>query len=144
MEIYLDRRAVRQIRSAARDAIEDGANDALPEEIVDAFADRDVRIIEQRLDGGELFDFIATMLDDWGGDDVDELFELLESSFAEIGLDLSSEYRGEVDDTEVLEVEDDFPAAEPEFDGDEEDDDDEDDDDEDEGDEEREPAEDDD
>lgn len=111
MEIYLDRRAVRQIRSAARDSIEEGSTDSLPEEIVDAFSDRDARIIEQRLDGGELFDFISTMLDDWGGDDVDELFELLESSFAEIGLDLTSEYRGDVDDTEVLEDEEDFPAA---------------------------------
>lgn len=109
MEIYLDRRGVRQIRNAARDAMEDGDTEALPELIVDAFNDDDVRSIERKLDGTEFYDFVYAMLDDWGGDDLDELFDLLESSLAEIDIDLTTEYSGDVDDTEVLEDEDEFP-----------------------------------
>lgn len=111
MEIYLGRRAVRQIRDAAREAIEDGDNEALREEILDAFPEDDVQAIERLLEGEDLFDFITTMLDDWGGDDVDELFELLESQFAEIGVDITTEYSGEVEETEPLEEED-FGAGE--------------------------------
>jgi hypothetical protein len=111
MEIYLDRRAVRQIRASARNAIEDGDAGTLPEQILEVFSDDDVRSIEQLLDGGELGDFLASLIDEWGGDDVDELFDLLESQFADIGVDLSTEYRGDIDDTEVLEEEDEFPET---------------------------------
>jgi hypothetical protein len=111
MEIYLGRRAVRQIRDAAREAIEDGDNESLREEILDAFPEEDVQAIERLLDGEDLFDFITTMLDDWGGDDIDELFELLESQFAEIGVDITTELTAAAEDTEVLE-EDDFVAGE--------------------------------
>jgi hypothetical protein len=111
MEIYLGRRAVRQIRDAAREAIEDGDNEALREEILDAFPEDDVQTIERLLDGEDLFDFITTMLDDWGGDDVDELFELLESQFAEIGVDITTEFSGEAEEAEPLEEED-FSAGE--------------------------------
>ena len=111
MEIYLGRRAVRQIREAARDAIEDGDNETLREEIMDAFPEDDVQTIERILEGEDLYDFINTMLEDWSGDDVDELFELLESQFAEIGIDLSTEYSGDIEDAEVLEDEDEFPAT---------------------------------
>lgn len=122
MEIYLGRRAVRQIRDAVHDAIEEGDSEALREEILDAFADDDVRTIERVLEGEDLYDFINTMLDDWSGDDLDELFELLESQFAEIGIDLTTEYQGDIEDAEVLEDEDAFPPAD-DFDDDEDDDD---------------------
>jgi hypothetical protein len=114
MEVYLGKRPVRQIRDAARDAIEDGDSEALREEILDAFAEDDVRAIERALGGEDLYEFINTMLDDWSGDDIDELFELLESQFAEVGIDLTTEYQGDVDDREVLEEEDDFPADDEE------------------------------
>jgi hypothetical protein len=119
MEIYLGRRAVRQIRDAAREAIEDGDNEALREEILDAFPEDDVQAIERLLDGEDLFDFITTMLDDWGGDDVDELFELLESQFAEIGVDITTEYSSEVEEAEPLEEEE-FAAGEDFVEADEE------------------------
>lgn len=108
MEIYLGRRAVRQIRDAAREAIEDGDTEALREEITDAFSDEDVRVVESQLASEELYEFITAMLDDWSGDDVDEVFELMESQFAEIGIDLSTEY-SDLEDDEVMEDEDELP-----------------------------------
>lgn len=111
MEIYLGRRAVRQIREAARDAIEDGDTETLREEIMDSFPEEEVQAIERLLGGEDFYDFVSTMLDDWSGDDMDELFELLESQFAEIGIDLTSEYSGDIEDTEVLEDEDEFPPT---------------------------------
>ncbi len=98
MDVYLGRRPVGQIRDAAQEAIEDGDNEALREEILDAFAKDDTRMIERQLDGEDLYDFINTMLEDWNGDDIDELFELLESQFAEIGVDLRTEYQGDDED----------------------------------------------
>jgi len=111
MEIYLGRRAVRQIRDAARDAIEDGDTEALREEIIDAFPEEEVQAMERLLGGEDFYDFVTTMLEDWSGDDMDELFELLESQFAEIGVDMTSEYSGDIEDTEVLEDEDEFPPT---------------------------------
>lgn len=110
MEIYLGRRGVRQIRDAAHEAIEEGETEALREEILDAFADEDVQAMERQLGGEDLYDFISSMLDDWSGDDVDELFDLLESQFAEVGIDLTTEY-SDLEDAEVLEEEDEFPPS---------------------------------
>ncbi len=111
MEIYLGRRGVRQIRDAATEAVEDGDTEALREEIMDAFSEEDVQAIEHQLGGEDLYDFISAMLEDWSGDDVDEVFELLESQFAEIGIDLTTDY-ADLDESEVLEDEDEFPPEE--------------------------------
>jgi len=89
--------------------MEDDGSEALPEGIVEAFGEEGAQSIEKQLDGGELYDFVTTMLVDWVGDDLDELFDLLETSLAEIDVDLTSEYAGDVDDTEVLEDENEFP-----------------------------------
>ena len=107
MEIYLRRRTVRQIRDAAREAAEDGDTDALREEILDALPEEHTELLEQAIDGDDLYDFINTMLEDWGGDDVDELFELLESSFADVGIELVLEYEEDEDDDDLESFDDD-------------------------------------
>jgi hypothetical protein len=103
MEIYLDRRATRQIRVAAQEAVEEGDLDSLREDILAAFGEDQVEEIERRLDSGDFFDHLTDVLDEWSGDDVDELFELLETQLSEVGLDL----KFEVKDTEEEEEEDD-------------------------------------
>jgi hypothetical protein len=105
MEIYLDRRAVRQIRLAAQDTIEEGDTESLREEILEAFSDDKVEEIERRLDSADFFEFLTDVLDEWGGDDVDELLELLETQLAEAGVDLKTE--GQNDDDEEEEEDDD-------------------------------------
>jgi hypothetical protein len=112
MEIYLGRRGVRQIRDAAHEAMEEGETEALREEIVEAFASEDVQAMERHLGGEDLYDFISAMLDDWSGDDVDELFDLLESQFAEVGIELTTEYSELEEKTEVVEEDDEFTPPE--------------------------------
>ena len=101
MEIFLDKRAVRQIRLSAADAIEEGDTESLREDILEAFTEEQVEEIERRLSNGDFFEFLSDILDDWNGDDADELFELLETQLADIGIDLKHEARDEdADDAE--------------------------------------------
>jgi hypothetical protein len=122
MDIYLDRRAVRQIRLSAQEAIEEGDTESLREDILEAFTEEQVEEIERRLDNADFFEFLTDVLDEWSGDDLDELFELLETQLGEVGIDLKIDGKNtedeeeeeeededeEVDDDEAEEVEDDF------------------------------------
>jgi len=125
MEIHLDKRAVRQIRLSAADAIEEGDTEALREDILEAFSEEQVEEIERRIDSGDFFEFLTDVLDEWSGDDTDELFELLETQLGDIGIDLKYEPREEEDeeedDEEALDDEDDEDLDDEELD--EEDDD---------------------
>ncbi len=112
MEIHLDKRAVRQIRLSAADAIEEGDTEALREDILEAFTEEQVEEIERRIDSGDFFEFLTDVLDEWSGDDVDELFELLETQLGDLGIDLKYEPREEdeedvEDDTDLDDDEDD-------------------------------------
>lgn len=119
MEIYLDRRAIRQIRLAAQETIEEGDTESLREEVLEAFSEEQVEEIERRLDTGDFFEFLTDVLDEWSGDDADELIELLETQLAEAGIDVKTEGRGEEGESE--------DEDEDEADADEEEDEDEDD-----------------
>src|SRR6185436_5456484 len=116
MEIHLDKRAVRQIRLSAADAIEEGDTEALREDVLEAFSEEQVEEIERRIDSSDFFEFLTDVLDEWSGDDVDELFELLETQLGDLGVDLKYEPR-----------EDDEEAVDDETDLDEDDDDEDDD-----------------
>ena len=50
MDIYLDKRAVRQIRISADEAIEEGDTDTLREDIMEAFTEEQIEEIERRID----------------------------------------------------------------------------------------------
>jgi hypothetical protein len=124
MEIFLDKRAVRQIRLSAQDAVEEGDIETLREDILEAFSEEQVEEIERRLDTGDFFEFLTDLLDEWSGDDADELFELLDTQLGDVGVDLKFEKRGspeveaEAEEDETTDFEDeDFE------DGDDEDDD---------------------
>ena len=100
MEILLDKRAVRQIRLSAQDAIEEGDTETLREDILEAFTEEQVEEIERRLDNGDFFEFLTDLLDEWSGDDADELFELLDTQLGDVGVDLKFEKRAAADPTE--------------------------------------------
>src|ERR1041385_2587151 len=95
MEIYLDKRAVKQIRLSAQEAIEEDDMESLREDILEAFTEDQVEEIERRLDAGDFFEFLTDVLDEWGGDDVDELMELLETQLGEVGIDLKTEVKAD-------------------------------------------------
>jgi len=88
MDIFLDKRAVKQIRISADEAIEEGDTDTLREDIMEAFTEEQIEEIERRIDSGDFYDFLSEMLDEWSGEDVDELFELLESALVDVGIDV--------------------------------------------------------
>ena len=116
MEILLDKRAVRQIRQSATDAIEDGDTETLREDVMDAFSEEQIEEIERRIDGGDFYDFIGDALEEWDGDDVDELFELLESHLSDVGIEVKYDPPGEAADAEEPEEEEeDSDAEEEEF-----------------------------
>jgi hypothetical protein len=110
MEIHLDKRAVRQIRLSAQEAIEEDDTESLREDILEAFTEDQVEEIERRLDNGDFFEFLTDVIDEWSGDDVDELLELLETQLGEVGIDLKTEAKSEVadDEDEPDEPDDDF------------------------------------
>ena len=88
MEIYLNKRAMRQVRLSVTDAIEDGEIDSLREDLVSVFSDEKVEEIERRIDSGDFYDFISEILDEWSGEDLEELLELLEAQLSDADVDL--------------------------------------------------------
>jgi hypothetical protein len=108
MEIYLDRRAVRQIRSSAQEAIDEGDTESSREEILEAFTEDQIEEIERRLDHGDMFEFITDVLDEWSGEDVDELFDIIEAQLGEIGVELKfDDKEDEEEDEEEADDDDD-------------------------------------
>ena len=106
MEIFLDKRAVKQIRTSAQDAIDEGDVDTLREDIIEAFSDEQIEEIERRVDSVDFSDFVSEVLDEWSGDETDELFELLEGHLAEAGIEVKyapadADDEEDVDDDDV-------------------------------------------
>jgi hypothetical protein len=125
MEIYLDKRAVKQIKISATDAIEEGDTETLREDILEAFTEEQVEEIERRLDNGDFFEFLTDMLDEWSGDDVDELFELIDTQLGDVGIDVKFDKKGAglAEEEEADTDKEDVEEEEEEFDEDEEDED---------------------
>jgi hypothetical protein len=90
MEILLDKRAIRQIRLSAHDAIEEGDTETLRDDILEAFTEDQVEEVERRIDT-DFYDFLGDTLEEWSGEDVDELFDLLESQLSDVGVELKYE-----------------------------------------------------
>src|SRR5579862_6536699 len=126
MEIYLDKRAVRQIRVSAQDAIEEGDIETLREDILEAFTEDQVEEIERRLDTGDFFEFLTDLLDEWSGDAADELMELLDTQLGDVGVDLKFEKRGpaadpDEEEDEATDFEDEDVEEDEELDDDDDD-----------------------
>ena len=113
MEMHLDRRAIRQIRVSAQEAIEEDDTESLREDILEAFSEDQIEEIERRLDHGDMFEFLTDVIDEWGGDDVDELLELLESQLGEVGIDLKTDVKSD-DEDEIDDDEDDLDDTDDE------------------------------
>ena len=123
MEIYLDKRAVRQIRLSAQDAIEEGDIETLREDILEAFTEEQVEEIERRLDNGDFFEFLTDLLDEWSGDDADELLELIDTQLGDVGVDLKFEKRGAAGEHEEEEEDEGTDYEDEDVDEDEDEDD---------------------
>jgi hypothetical protein len=124
MEIYLDKRAIRQIRLSAQDAVDEGDIETLREDVLEAFSEEQVEEIERRLDTGDFFEFLTDLLDEWSGDDADELLELLDTQLGDVGVDLKFEKRAAPEGAEPGEEEEPAEFDDEDFDDDDADDDD--------------------
>ena len=122
MEIFLNKRAMRQVRLSVADAIADGEIDALREDLVGVFSDDDIEEIERRIDSGDFYDFITEILEEWSGEELDELMELLETQLADADVDLK--YTAPENDDSDDDVEEEEEETEEELIVDESDDDD--------------------
>lgn len=114
MEIYLDKRAVKTIRLSAADAVEEGDTETLKEDIIEAFPEEQIEALEQMLGGTDFPDLIGEILDEWSGDDVDELFELLETQLGDLGIDLKVYSADDEEDDDDDEEDEDFEEEEEE------------------------------
>ena len=123
MEIFLNKRAMQRVRLSVADAIEDGEIDALREDLVGVFSDDDIEEIERRIDSGDFYDFISEILDEWSGEDLDELMELLETQLADADVDLKYTAPENDDDAKEEETEEEEEETEEELIVDESDDD---------------------
>jgi len=119
MEIYLDKRAVKQIRLSALDAMEEGDTETLREDIIEAFTDEQIEEIERRIDTADFYDFLSEILDEWSAEDVDELFELLEAQLGDAGVDVKYT-PAELEDEEEEETEEEEEEEEEEEDAEDE------------------------
>jgi len=87
--------------------------DTLREDIMEAFRDDDIEEIERRIDSGEFYEFVSDVLDEWAGDEVDDLFEILEQALTDVGIEIKYtdpelEDEDEEEDEEEDEDEDDI------------------------------------
>lgn len=106
MDIQLRKSAVRQIKLSAHDAIEEGDTDTLREDILEAFSDEHIEEIELRIESGDFYEFLSNILDEWGGDEVEDLLELLEQELSDAGVVISYDDPNQDDDDD--EDDDDF------------------------------------
>lgn len=127
-EIIVNRSRTKILRLAVREAIDEGTRDSLGVEIMDAFTESQIEDIDAHLDGVSFEDVIEETLDEWGGEEEEELLELLEARFGEMGMELKFWYTDEAIDDEDedeeysddayddKEEEDDFLQQEDDFD----------------------------
>ena len=120
MEIFLDKRAVKQIKQSAADAVDDGDTETLREDVMDAFSEEQIEEIERRIDSGDMYDFISDAIEEWDGDDVDELFELLETHLSDLGVELKYKSLEHEDDEEEEAAEEEDEEEDDDFEGDDE------------------------
>ena len=120
VEIYLEKAAVRQIRTSIEEAIEVGDYETLREDLIEAFTDDDIEEIERRIDSGDFFDFITDILDEWSGEDASELFELIEQQLTDVGIDLKfaldDDEEDEEDDLDADDLDDELDFDDPDGD----------------------------
>jgi len=127
MEIFFDARDMKSLLQSIDDAVEEGDNEALKNDVIEMFSDEQIEEIERRLDTADIQDFMDELLDEWSGEDPHELVDMLASRLGEIGVDLNYETQEEVEEVkadEDMEIEEEdevgFGEEEEEEDEDEE------------------------
>ncbi len=89
---------------------------------MEAFSDEEIEEIERRTESGEFYEFLSDVLDEWAGDEVDELFEVLEQALSDLGVEIkysNPEYDDDEEEDDESDDDDDDDDGEIELDDDE-------------------------
>ena len=122
LEIVVEPRQSFSLKQAVLEAIKSGDYNSLYDDIRDCFTDDQVEDMEEILESGDLGDAIDEIVSEWNGEDLDELFETIESYFAESSIEIQFMHDEDFEETEPEEDEDfdytdmEEPEEEPESD----------------------------
>lgn len=108
LEIIIEPRRVFNLKQAVTEAIESGDYDTLFEDIRDCFTEEQIELIEEVLDSGDIGESIDEIVNEWGGDDVDELLETIENFFADSSIEVRFADDEEFAEEEATEEFDDY------------------------------------
>lgn len=111
-EILIDARRTINLKQAVADAVENGEYEGLADDIRDCFEEDQIGAIEEIFDTLSIEEAIDEILEEWAGDDSDELLEIIESYFA----DADIEVRFDHNDLDLGNDEDEIEEAEEEID----------------------------
>ncbi|MFO8071615.1 MAG: hypothetical protein R6V85_07040 [Polyangia bacterium] len=87
-EILIDARRTINLKQAVADAVENGEYEGLADDIRDCFEDDQISAIEGIFDTLSIDEAIDEILEEWAGDDSDELLEIIESYFADADIEV--------------------------------------------------------
>ncbi len=88
LEIIVEPRRTYNLRQAVSEAIENGDYDGLYDDIRDCLTEEQVEQIEEVLDTGDIGEAIDDIVTEWNAEDVDDLFEMIESFFADSSIEI--------------------------------------------------------
>ncbi len=100
LEIVVEPRQSYSLKQAVLEAIKSGDYNSLYDDIRDCFTDDQVEEIEEILESGDMGDAIDEIVSEWNGEDLDELFETIESYFAESSIEIQFLHDDDYEDSE--------------------------------------------
>ena len=105
LEIIVEPRQSYSLKQAVIEAVKTGDYNSLYDDIRDCFTDDQIEEMEELLESGDIGETIDEIIAEWNGEDVDELFDSIESYFSEASIEIQFIHD---DDFEDEEEEDDF------------------------------------
>ena len=88
VEIVVEPRQSYSLKQAVMEAIKTGDYNSLYDDIRDCFTEEQIEEMEELLDSGDIGEAIDEIVNEWNGEDLEELFETTQSYFAEFSIEL--------------------------------------------------------
>ena len=122
VEIVVEPRQSYSLKQAVMEAIKTGDYNSLYDDIRDCFTEEQIEEMEELLDSGDIGEAIDEIVNEWNGEDLEELFETTQSYFAEFSIELQFLHDDEFDtdeqdadsDYDYVDIADTDDDAEPE------------------------------
>ena len=88
LEIIVEPRQSYSLKQAVIEAVKTGDYNSLYDDIRDCFTDDQIEEMEELLESGDIGETIDEIIAEWNGEDVDELFDSIESYFSEASIEI--------------------------------------------------------